>query len=108
MSGVPVDIAHGSYGGVHISDAYKLPVNFLNKAEYRAALDAIQAMRGQIEDAALDSAIEKISSQYKKTDAELPVTAIEELFSATPQAMAVGCIAELVILREIVRLLVHG
>ncbi len=73
VSGVPVDIAHGRYGGVYISDAYKLPVNFLNKAEYRAALDAMQAMRGQIEDAALDSAIEKISSQYKKTDAELPV-----------------------------------
>ena len=44
----------------------------------------------------------------RQPDAELPVTAIEELFSATPQAMAVGCIAELVILREIVRLLVHG
>ena len=48
--------------------------------------------------------------RFKKRhpDAELPVTAIEELFSATPKAAAVGYLVALAILREAARLLVHS
>ncbi len=74
VAGVPVDVAHGRNGGIYISDAFKLPVNYMNEREYRAALDAMQAMRGQIEDDALDSAIEKISCQLKQEKAELSLT----------------------------------
>ena len=62
VSGVPVDIAHGRYGGVYISDAYKLPVNFLNKAEYRATLDAMQATSA--EDAAAGTTYLSVMEQY--------------------------------------------
>lgn len=66
IAGIPVDIQPGRGGGMYISDSYKLPVNFLTKEEYRAMLDAMQAMRGQIENKSLDSAIDKISCQLKQ------------------------------------------
>lgn len=66
IAGIPIDIQQGRGGGMYISDAYKLPVNFMSKEEYRAVLDALRAMRGQIENKAIDSAIDKISCQIKE------------------------------------------
>ncbi len=74
IAGIPVDVQQGRYGGIYISDAYKLPVNYMNEKEYLAAIDAMKAMRGQIENEHLDSAIEKLSRQVKREIADRSMT----------------------------------
>ncbi len=66
IAGIPVDVQQGRNGGIYISDAYKLPVNYMSEKEYLAAIDAMKAMRGQIENEYLDSAIDKLSRQVKR------------------------------------------
>ncbi|MBO5783083.1 MAG: YafY family transcriptional regulator, partial [Clostridia bacterium] len=74
VSGIPIDVVKGRGGGIYISDSYKLPVNYMTKKEYVAAIDAMKAMRGQIEDENLDSAIEKLVNQMKEEKQDLSVT----------------------------------
>lgn len=74
VAGVPIDIQQGRGGGVYISDTFKLPVNFMTEKEYFAAIEAMKAMRGQIEDKDLDSAIDKLSQQVKNEKAEQSMT----------------------------------
>ncbi len=74
IAGVPIDIRQGRGGGMCIPDSYKLPVNFLRREEYRAILDAMQAMRGQIQSKALDAAIDKISCQCRQLHEDTSVT----------------------------------
>lgn len=74
IAGIPLDRQPGRNGGVYISDSYKLPVNFMTEQEYLAAIDAMRAMRGQIENKALDSAIEKLACQLKNEKTELSLT----------------------------------
>ena len=45
---VPLQIQRGRNGGVFISDSYKLPVNFMTKEEYGAAIEALGAMYSQL------------------------------------------------------------
>ena len=66
VSGVPIDVKQGRGGGIYIPDSYKLPMNFMRKEEYIAAIDAMKAMRGQVENKNLDSAIDKLSRQVKE------------------------------------------
>ena len=74
VAGIPLQIRAGRGGGIFIPDSFKLPVNYMNKEEYRAAIDAMKAMRGQIEDRALDSAIDKLTRQVKDEIADSSVT----------------------------------
>ena len=73
VSGVPIDIRHGRNGGIYVSDSFKLPAGFMTKEEYGAALSAMRAMQGQVENEALDSAIEKLSSR-EKSDRRIDLT----------------------------------
>ena len=74
IAGIPIDVQPGRGGGVYISDTFKLPVNFMTEKEYFAVIDAIHAMRGQIEDKNLDSALHKLSGQVKREKADLSMT----------------------------------
>ncbi len=45
---VPVYVKQGRGGGICISDNYKLPVGFMNKEEYQATVDALDATYAQL------------------------------------------------------------
>lgn len=66
IAGIPIDVARGQYGGIYISDAYKIPRGFLTRAEYDRAVAAMSAMNSEWKDDALRSAIEKFTSQSKQ------------------------------------------
>lgn len=66
IAGIPIDVARGQYGGIYISDAYKLPRGFLTRAEYDRAIAAMNAMNSELQDEVLRGAIEKLSSQSKQ------------------------------------------
>lgn len=74
IAGIPIQIRSGRGGGIYIPDSFKLPVNFMKEEEYRAAIAAMKAMRGQIENKALDSAIEKLTRQVKEELSDSAVT----------------------------------
>ena len=68
---VPIQVQPGRNGGVFISDAYKLPVNFMTKAEYDAAIEALGAMYSQLPEERFLAAKRKLSAQVKAESREL-------------------------------------
>lgn len=71
VSGIPIDVARGAGGGIYISDAFKLSRGLLTREEYTKTIEAMLAMYEQLHDAALLSAIEKLSSQMKSEKYDL-------------------------------------
>ncbi len=74
IAGIPIDVARGQFGGVYISDAYKLPMGFMTEEEYRKAVEAMLAMNEQLHDESLSSAIEKITAQMKAERKDLTLS----------------------------------
>lgn len=74
VAGIPIDVARGQYGGIYISDAYKLPRGFLTRTEYERAVAAMRAMDSEWQDEALSSAIRKLTSQMKSERQDEAVT----------------------------------
>lgn len=62
---VPIQVKPGRNGGIYISDAYKLPVNFMTEDEYDACQDALELAYGQFSEERFLAAKKKISSQIK-------------------------------------------
>ena len=62
---VPVYVKRGRDGGICISDSYKLPVGFMTKEEYDAAIEALTAMYAQLPQERFLSATRKLSAQIK-------------------------------------------
>lgn len=73
VAGVPVDVVRGRYGGIFISDTYRLPTGYFTKGEYAAMTNALEAMGGQINDDNITSALEKLASRQKEDRRELSV-----------------------------------
>ena len=73
VAGVPVDVVRGRYGGIFISDTYRLPTGYFTKGEYAAMTNALEAMGGQINDDNIASALEKLASRQKEDRRELSV-----------------------------------
>lgn len=73
VAGVPVDVVRGRYGGIFISDTYRLPSGYFTKGEYDAVLNALHAMSGQINDENITAALEKLTSRKKEDKRELSV-----------------------------------
>ncbi len=71
--GVPVDVERGRYGGLTIADTYRLPTGYFTREEYAAAINALDAMSSQINDANVVSAREKLESRQKNEKRELSV-----------------------------------
>lgn len=73
VSGVPVDVVRGRYGGIFISDTFKLPAGYFTRGEYAAAINALSAMASQMGDEDTYSALEKLQRQQKADRRELSV-----------------------------------
>lgn len=73
VAGVPVDVVRGRYGGIFISDTYRLPSGYFTRGEYDAVINALEAMGGQINDDDIVSALEKLNSRRKEDKRELSV-----------------------------------
>ncbi len=74
VSGIPIDVSRGRYGGITIADTYRLPVGFFTKEEYSAAVRALTAMSSQVSDEAVLSALEKIKRQIKTESKDVSVS----------------------------------
>ena len=62
---VPVYVKQGRNGGICISDSYKLPMGFMTKDEYEAAMEALAAMYSQLPQERFLQAKRKLSAQTK-------------------------------------------
>ena len=60
---VPVYVKQGRNGGICISDSYKLPMGFMTKDEYDAAMEALAAMYSQLPQERFLQAKRKLSAQ---------------------------------------------
>lgn len=65
VCGVPIDVARGRYGGLTIADTFRLPTGYFTREEYAAAINALNAMAGQVHDENIISAREKLESRIK-------------------------------------------
>jgi predicted DNA-binding transcriptional regulator YafY len=71
---VPVYVKRGRDGGICISDSYKLPVGFMTKEEYDAAIESLTAMYAQLPQERFLSAMRKLSAQMKTEARELSLS----------------------------------
>ncbi len=74
VSGVPIDVVRGRYGGIFIADTFKLPSGFFTRGEYAAVTNALTAMLSTMEDEDVLSALEKLKQQQKADRRELTVS----------------------------------
>lgn len=74
MSGVPIEVTRGRYGGITLADTFRLPAGYFTREEYAATLNALNAMSSQITDENLISAREKLESRQKCERQELSVS----------------------------------
>lgn len=70
VCGVPIDVARGRYGGLTIADTFRLPTGYFTREEYAAAINALNAMAGQVHDENIISAREKLESRIKSEPKE--------------------------------------
>lgn len=75
VSGIPIDVDRGRYGGISIADTFKLPAGYFTREEYAAAVNALTAMASQVSDANVFSALEKMKSNKRFERRELSVCA---------------------------------
>lgn len=71
---VPVYVKRGRDGGICISDSYKLPVGFMTKEEYEAAIEALAAMYAQLPEERFLAATRKLSAQIKSEARDLALS----------------------------------
>ncbi len=71
---LPVQVQRGRNGGICISDTYKLPVGFMKKEEYDAAISALEIAYGQFADEKFMQAKKKLSAQMKTETRDLTLT----------------------------------
>lgn len=73
VAGVPVDVVRGRYGGIFISDTYKIPAGYFTVGEYDAVINALTAMGGQINDDNVTTALDKLTKKRKDDNREISV-----------------------------------
>lgn len=73
VSGIPVDVMRGRYGGITIADTFKLPAGYFTREEYASATDALRTFIAQVDDEAAKSALEKLERRQKSDQRELSV-----------------------------------
>ncbi|MCH5142245.1 MAG: YafY family transcriptional regulator [Clostridiales bacterium] len=73
ISGVPIDIERGRYGGLTIADTYRLPTGYFTREEYTATINALDAMASQISDENVIAAREKLESRQKYERGEMSI-----------------------------------
>ena len=73
VCGVPVDISRGRYGGITVADTFRLPSGFFTREEFSATVNALEAMKSQVSDESVETALEKLQRQQKNEKRELSV-----------------------------------
>lgn len=73
VSGIPIDVMRGRYGGITIADTFKLPAGYFTREEYSSAINALRAFSAQVGDESAFSALEKLERQQKNDKRELAV-----------------------------------
>ena len=68
---VPIYVKRGRDGGIFISDSYKLPVGFMTKDEYEAAIEALSAIYSHLPEERFLAAKRKLSAQVKAESRDL-------------------------------------
>lgn len=71
---LPVYVKRGRNGGICISDNYKLPMGFMTKDEYEAAIEALSAMYSQLPQERFLDAKRKLSAQLKSEIRDLTLS----------------------------------
>lgn len=71
---IPVYVKRGRNGGIYISDNYKLPMGFMTKDEYEAAIEALSAMYSQLPQERFLDAKRKLSAQVKAEARDLTLS----------------------------------
>jgi predicted DNA-binding transcriptional regulator YafY len=71
---VPIYVKQGRNGGICISDSYKLPVGFMTKEEYEAAIEALSAMYSQLPEERFLAAQRKLSTRLKSEIRDLTLS----------------------------------
>ena len=74
---VPIYVKSGRNGGICISDNYKLPVGFMNKEEYQATLDALDATYAQLPEDRFLSAKKKLTTSKRTATSDVGVVGSE-------------------------------
>lgn len=74
VADIPINVERGRYGGIYIADTYRLPAGYFTKKEYEAAVNALTAMASQVNEPAVDSALEKLQRQVKNENVEASVS----------------------------------
>ena len=65
VADIPIDVTRGRYGGISIADTYRLPAGYFTKKEYEATVNALTAMASQVNEPAVEDALEKLRRQIK-------------------------------------------
>lgn len=73
VSGIPVDVKRGRYGGITVPDTFKLPAGYFTREEYASAINALNAWATQMGDKEALSAAEKLVRQQKIDKREMAV-----------------------------------
>lgn len=73
ICGVPMEVSRGRYGGITIADTFRLPAGFFTREEYSSAINALEAMKSQVSDESVETALEKLRRQQKNEKRELSV-----------------------------------
>lgn len=68
---VPIFVERGRYGGIYISDTYKLPVGFMTQTEYQSCIDALDLAKSELGEEKYELAKRKLTSQMKKETRDL-------------------------------------
>ncbi|MCD8371973.1 MAG: YafY family transcriptional regulator [Clostridia bacterium] len=74
VSGIPVDVTRGRYGGISIADTFRLPAGYFTRDEYSASINALKAMASQVNDENILSALEKLQRQSKAESRDFTVS----------------------------------
>ncbi len=70
---IPIDVERGRYGGISVSDTFRLPAGYFTREEYSSACAALRAWAAQVNDGAAVSALDKIERQRKADKRDISV-----------------------------------
>ena len=73
VSGIPIDVVRGRYGGIYVADTFRLPSGYFTRGEYTAAINALTAMTTQVGDEDTLSALEKLKHQQKSDKRDVSI-----------------------------------
>lgn len=90
MAGVPICSIQGKNGGYKIMDTYRLTSSFMTDDEFKALINASEAVASQTQNKILYSGIEKLKSATKLEQSSLTLSSGNLIIDAGPWGGAIG------------------